>query len=1296
MTDKDKKLLSELTISSLTSILEKENLYKQLLEQLHDPDREVYSKNIKTDKEVLTNILKNLDWETLGNGSFGEDKFFNSVNGVYDSFAKAMQKLYDNDNDYKAIDFKESDVWKDAFWNESISDLIKLLYSKLDPENVKKYENSGLLIELIDNDGMIDTEHLRAGINATNFGSAEKTLVPAALRITDIVNADAGNSFTVEDDMYEYGYFYDKITIYVIGKYPHAEEPVYICLKGEKVLFNEKGKTLIDNIEAGIHPEWADFLTHTESPYRVIKDYIQSGEIIEEIPKEIEESPEEYEKYKGAIWFKDIYWIDQIDSIEIIDEGTGENTRRTFKIAKNPWVVPWYNFNAETYRKVRGEDKKLSVLTDKNKLDFSCDQENKKEGSFIRLILPQYKRKVEVEDLNRNFWIIGQVLAAISAYLFDPNSVLGEMLSGLLNEIGQLWENVLFLWGNAALLAQKKHYDKIHTEIVVISETIYNPFLKYDNINSIDDNNITSHLDYLINLYPEYNLAIIPYIRKNNYEHNYYSQASFPGIYIYDRNKENPKWELKEIFNLNFQLGEFADYVYGINETEESYNYVTPLSHVKDIHGKNEIRYYGLVRDKINFTIAEDFSNPIITIDWYDVGHKLITGKNNLICRWKNAGDEAKKKVFKSEKLKNSTGEFSIIKGYYQGELLSGYNDSIKIIYNLLTLPRAELVPLLYPKDIVGKYYDGSKITEEDLNEYESLGLTASSFTDLHKKDATVLYSVLNNQALYRNNPIKFKEQFTDMGFKKSHEYGYLNGEWVKKARNDVEKYYGATDKFYDSKDSWQDVTTDYYKKLTENIDQGTLLFVEGGRFSGYSSKITEDVECVNYFPYESNDNNISSDGLYAPILRDIAASGNYIETGAAIAIPNAEGGYYTGFYANHRSATNNQIDNFYLTPYPYAVTNGRGEFQYGPEGSKEYVSIKTILDNEDVRYYANSDIAETTSTEIRLDMSSSTGGAGDSQTYVMIKKEDTELNPTNWLVIKVSRSRMGNTTYWQDGERTYFEKKKVTASLASEKDIYLQLIRKIAQKKFDNGIKDVKGLVEAVDTLLVKNGIVIPGYEKRDDNYFQVLAAQCLCHGSYDAWFKQIVQIYADEKNKVDYTQQEGYIDWETTAKALISLPTHEGSATRFKDIIDEDGTSYTAEYKDEDENPYWFITTETITLISVYAFGPEDSNGNRIYARKSYGRNIQGVFGENKIINEVGDIDELRKHYRVISTLGNENYEKYKTTGNATNLIKDWPNPGKDTQTSGAIDPKINLFIIQDDDPSYNDYDKIVEFSN
>ena len=49
--------------------------------------------------------------------------------------------------------------------------------------------------------------------------------------------------------------------------------------------------------------------------------------------------------------------------------------------------------------------------------------------------MPEYQRVVEVEDLDRNFWVIGQVLTGICAYLFEVDSPLKDLLRGMLDEV---------------------------------------------------------------------------------------------------------------------------------------------------------------------------------------------------------------------------------------------------------------------------------------------------------------------------------------------------------------------------------------------------------------------------------------------------------------------------------------------------------------------------------------------------------------------------------------------------------------------------------------------------------------------------------------------------------------------------------------------------------------------------------------------------------------------------------------------------------------------------------------------
>lgn len=48
---------------------------------------------------------------------------------------------------------------------------------------------------------------------------------------------------------------------------------------------------------------------------------------------------------------------------------------------------------------------------------------------YLNLLMPQYKRRVEVEDLNENFWVIGQVLDSVVGTLFGENCLLDTIIA---------------------------------------------------------------------------------------------------------------------------------------------------------------------------------------------------------------------------------------------------------------------------------------------------------------------------------------------------------------------------------------------------------------------------------------------------------------------------------------------------------------------------------------------------------------------------------------------------------------------------------------------------------------------------------------------------------------------------------------------------------------------------------------------------------------------------------------------------------------------------------------------------
>lgn len=84
------------------------------------------------------------------------------------------------------------------------------------------------------------------------------------------------------------------------------------------------------------------------------------------------------------------------------------------------------------------------------------------EYQAIRLLMPQYARRVEVEDLNKNFWVIGQVLDALTQGLLGPNGVYSS-LEQMLEELGQLWQNTSYIWNLLATVASS--IDDLSTQL---------------------------------------------------------------------------------------------------------------------------------------------------------------------------------------------------------------------------------------------------------------------------------------------------------------------------------------------------------------------------------------------------------------------------------------------------------------------------------------------------------------------------------------------------------------------------------------------------------------------------------------------------------------------------------------------------------------------------------------------------------------------------------------------------------------------------------------------------------------
>ena len=183
--------------------------------------------------------------------------------------------------------------------------------------------------------------------------------------------------------------------------------------------------------------------------------------------------------------------IELLDNADIAKgtEGTIDDIRYANagnSFLMEPWVRPWRNQNTQigedhkrSYSDVRGNDKIERVLQDEKFIQFTRQTFWK----YMNLLMPEYERSVEVEDLNRNFWVIGQVLTLIYNFLFAPDNPISQIFDNMLDEICQLWENLLYLWAGFAIISQDLYERDIRVIVVPASNDDKYSYVKYDNFN---------------------------------------------------------------------------------------------------------------------------------------------------------------------------------------------------------------------------------------------------------------------------------------------------------------------------------------------------------------------------------------------------------------------------------------------------------------------------------------------------------------------------------------------------------------------------------------------------------------------------------------------------------------------------------------------------------------------------------------------------------------------------------------------------------------------------------------------
>ena len=398
-------------------------------------------------------------------------------------------------------------------------------------------------------------------------------------------------------------------------------------------------------------------------------------------------------------------------------------------------VCPLINIDGETYDRVRNQDYDLKKdsngnyisrpygladksrdlfnlpIEDPNNLTYTRKKEENPDNNYgTRLIMPKNVRRVEIEDLNRNFWVIAQSIMTIGNYIFEDGPF-SQIIQAFSSEIIQLWENTLYLWIRIYYEHNRAAKDNIILTLPVPAEGVltsnkYNSYyvipdsgeLTVDGESLPEENEIKviiiNRLSYLIDKYPQSNICVIPYIRLNNYKHNYFTSVYYPGIYFYLRKQNRAyfrffKKNTEDRFIIKYD--DYCSMLAAISQDQDEYLY--PASLTEFYLEDKSTPFYAGIRPQItekarieitnNGYILKDFSlqlwdmvdsankqrwnstSCLITFEAQDIN--LLDEKEKILLSSKGFNEEREKRG----KSKYITETYDAEYPYYLGEIPS-------------------------------------------------------------------------------------------------------------------------------------------------------------------------------------------------------------------------------------------------------------------------------------------------------------------------------------------------------------------------------------------------------------------------------------------------------------------------------------------------------------------------------------------------------------------------------------------------------------------------------------------------
>ena len=398
------------------------------------------------------------------------------------------------------------------------------------------------------------------------------------------------------------------------------------------------------------------------------------------------------------------------ESIFTINDITAANAGYSFR--GTPWVKPWENIDGYDYREIRGNDKNTEALNNEEFMQYTHRIFDK----FIRLLMPKYERTVQVEDLNRNFWVIGQVLAAILEFLFNEDNPYKDVFDGILDEIAQLWENLLYLWIGFIVISQKKQIEDVQFIVMRAPADDIRNFEKRDGIgvvrsiwDSLQSNqdiwdfveSYKTKIDFLKDIYTNSTLVVLlevpERLRFNDitgdmdyglfiYNRRFHSVGDFYSVYYTAKDfsineYKEPEWKFYHFdFTPGVTTSELRIYEYDTPDWEQ----VFATADINSFEKKGQFYDFdsdkiGAVRSKYNLSITfneEEITDLGLTIDYYDVASELASSNSSKVLTVNSKLQNNVMKYISSQTYHVTplSGTVKVEKGVYWGEVLAETN----------------------------------------------------------------------------------------------------------------------------------------------------------------------------------------------------------------------------------------------------------------------------------------------------------------------------------------------------------------------------------------------------------------------------------------------------------------------------------------------------------------------------------------------------------------------------------------------------------------------------------------------